>query len=521
MRASSLLCLLAALVGLVTADSSPVPPSGTFEEERGAFRRRTLEPLEESLQTLTADEPTATATLEAPSVPINTLSVDVQNVFAPFPAMNLKPKFFKVALVFDSTAVQAFGGRENARRRAQRIVKRMKQIFQDLPPLVLQVPEVHFWTREQEMDALKALDFKDEGFQLNAFTEWRVANVTTAHAVGHMFTARSFRNYIDTKTIFAKKSACKREIASSMSTIDGLADDDLIAKYAVHALAHTLGIDHLSVFSSQGVTMDDARACMQETGEVMQTAKWLNQLPLKAVWTRCSRIWLRMFFEGYPYGCVGAACTVQPIYNGRSDYPACMETPAPSDAFPVCGDGILQPESGEECDCGDAKTCKDKCCNASTCKLQPEAKCSANDACCDSATCSPFAATEKKVCRSASTSCDLEEVCDGSSALCPADALAVLGAGCATTEGKSGLCDASGTCHDVANQCKVLMNNPLARPCPLAKMTKPCQVSCLLPGAKSCTVTKTRVNDGAICGKKKVCLQGACVANRKVRRKRG
>ncbi|MBI3182495.1 MAG: hypothetical protein HYZ28_10150 [Myxococcales bacterium] len=49
------------------------------------------------------------------------------------------------------------------------------------------------------------------------------------------------------------------------------------------------------------------------------------------------------------------------------------------------------------------------------------------------------------VCRSSADSCDLQETCSGSSAACPADVKAAVGASC-TVNGSSGLCTSSGAC---------------------------------------------------------------------------
>ena len=46
--------------------------------------------------------------------------------------------------------------------------------------------------------------------------------------------------------------------------------------------------------------------------------------------------------------------------------------------FEGCGDGIVNVEAGEECDCGDREECKsgkNTCCDYKTCKFVREAVC--------------------------------------------------------------------------------------------------------------------------------------------------
>merc|ERR1712025_576330 len=76
-----------------------------------------------------------------------------------------------------------------------------------------------------------------------------------------------------------------------------------------------------------------------------------------------------------------------------------------------CGNLIV--EEGEECDCGDITQCKNKCCDAKTCKLKPLAKC-AHGGCCHD--CQP--APRGMNCRKPKDECDIVDTCDGKSATC-------------------------------------------------------------------------------------------------------
>ncbi|XP_066109347.1 ADAM DEC1 [Saccopteryx bilineata] len=59
-----------------------------------------------------------------------------------------------------------------------------------------------------------------------------------------------------------------------------------------------------------------------------------------------------------------------------SQKPKCLlQAPAPRNIItkPVCGNQLL--EVGEECDCGSLQECANTCCEATTCKLKPDADC--------------------------------------------------------------------------------------------------------------------------------------------------
>uniref|UniRef100_A0A4W3GM42 Disintegrin domain-containing protein n=1 Tax=Callorhinchus milii TaxID=7868 RepID=A0A4W3GM42_CALMI len=55
------------------------------------------------------------------------------------------------------------------------------------------------------------------------------------------------------------------------------------------------------------------------------------------------------------------------------------------------------------------QSCKDPCCDASTCQLKPKAKCASVGACCESCQVLP----RGRLCRQAVGECDLPEVCSG------------------------------------------------------------------------------------------------------------
>lgn len=162
---------------------------------------------------------------------------------------------------------------------------------------------------------------------------------------------------------------------------------------------------------------------------------------------------------------------------------------------PTCGNGFVEP--GEECDCGLSAACKNSCCDASTCKLKPNAKC-ATGKCCDLTTCRPHSAGFE--CRSAVSECDSPEYCDGRNEFYPTDYFIHTNATCAMGDccdlktcrshktrfecrSASGECDSPEYCDGYSNFCP---NNQLKR-------------------------------DNQECGNGKICLNQQCVGTTKLR----
>ncbi|KAJ4940155.1 hypothetical protein JOQ06_026464 [Pogonophryne albipinna] len=123
--------------------------------------------------------------------------------------------------------------------------------------------------------------------------------------------------------------------------------------------------------------------------------------------------------------------------------------PSPSDVVgvAVCGNGRL--DKGEECDCGIAEECDNKCCNPVTCKLNSGAAC-AQGLCCDN--CQIRVAGTP--CRGSVNTCDLSEYCNGKNAHCPVDFYLMDSLPCEYS-GASAYCF-EGRCQTYDFQCKHL-----------------------------------------------------------------
>ena len=147
-------------------------------------------------------------------------------------------------------------------------------------------------------------------------------------------------------------------------------------------------------------------------------------------------------------------CRLLPLSPGNT-VKGMSHLPVPSTQIfsgPVCGNSVV--EEGEECDCGLYSDCTNSCCQADTCTLRPGAAC-ADGACCLLSSCSLAAPLTQ--CRPAAGECDLPEVCDGQSPLCPPDDHLASGLPCS-----HGFCH-SGHCASHLAQCQLLWGQE-ARP---------------------------------------------------------
>ncbi|XP_053319580.1 zinc metalloproteinase-disintegrin-like batroxstatin-2 isoform X2 [Spea bombifrons] len=181
-----------------------------------------------------------------------------------------------------------------------------------------------------------------------------------------------------------------------------------------HEMGHNIGMNH-----DDGSCTCSARSCIMEPSLSTNTPRDFST---------CSH----RFYQDF-------------ILNRM---PLCMkDRPRKEDilATPMCGNKFT--EQGEECDCGTEQECRDLCCDATTCRLKPEAQCAEGECC---ANCKIKQAGE--VCRPAKDDCDLADMCDGTSAACPSDRFRVNGFPCRNSEG---FCY-NGKCPTLESQCAAL-----------------------------------------------------------------
>lgn len=178
----------------------------------------------------------------------------------------------------------------------------------------------------------------------------------------------------------------------------------------------------------------------------------------------------------------------------------------PSIAGHQCGNGIVEDE--EDCDCGGTAGCGDnQCCDPTTCKFKPTAKCDdSNESCCKG--CQFKAAGE--VCRPSTGVCDPQEACSGNNATCPPDASAPDGQSCGNNNASTQC--ASGQCTSRNQQCKTLMGSFTSKNDTYACNSQDCTLSCTSPefGPGVCYSMQQNFLDGTPCGGGGKCSNVCC-----------
>jgi MYXO-CTERM domain-containing protein len=251
---------------------------------------------------------------------------------------------------------------------------------------------------------------------------------------------------------------------------------------AVHELGHTLGMQH-----------DDGVSC-PDSGFIMAAVGCAN-CPSDNQFSSCSLRDFDTYLSGPAYA-AGDRCADDVPGGGTAS----------------CGDAVVG--AGETCDCG-ATDCADvdPCCDGSRCQLIAPAECSDfNDGCCQN--CAIVSADAQLVCRAQRSSCDIEEVCTGSSKDCPADTFEAAALDCEDERGNSGACY-FGECRSRATQCE-----QIAEQAGFANVAGPgpgCESSCdqvvCGNGPNSCVIINggPSVADGSLCDGGQ-CVNQVCVA---------
>ncbi|XP_055101735.1 disintegrin and metalloproteinase domain-containing protein 12 isoform X2 [Symphalangus syndactylus] len=196
-----------------------------------------------------------------------------------------------------------------------------------------------------------------------------------------------------------------------------------------HELGHNFGMNH--------DTLERGCSCQMaaEKGGCIMTPS--TGFPFPMVFSSCSRRDLETSLEKGMGMCLFNVPEVRESFGGQK-----------------CGNGFV--EEGEECDCGEPEECKNRCCNATTCTLKPDAVC-AHGLCCADCQLKPAGTA----CRNSSNSCDLPEFCTGASPHCPANVYLHDGHSC---QGVDGYCY-NGICQTHEQQCVALWGSG-AKPAP-------------------------------------------------------
>ncbi|XP_057576626.1 disintegrin and metalloproteinase domain-containing protein 28 [Hippopotamus amphibius kiboko] len=187
-----------------------------------------------------------------------------------------------------------------------------------------------------------------------------------------------------------------------------------VAGTMAHEMGHNFGMFH------------DTYACKCPSTECVMDRALSFHIPTD--FSSCSRDSFKKFLEDKLSDC---------LFN--------IPRPADIISTPICGNQLV--EMGEECDCGSPEECTNICCAAKTCKIKANFQCAVGE-CCEK--CQFKKAGE--VCRPTKDECDLPEMCDGKSGLCPDDRFQVNGFPC---QNGKGYC-LVGMCPTLEEQCTKL-----------------------------------------------------------------
>ncbi|XP_035888584.1 disintegrin and metalloproteinase domain-containing protein 28 isoform X5 [Phyllostomus discolor] len=249
-------------------------------------------------------------------------------------------------------------------------------------------------------------------FTLNNFWKWRESVLLRRrhHDIAQLITARGFSG--TTVGLAFMSSMCT---PYSVGVIQDHSDNALsVAGTMAHEMGHNFGMFH-----DYYLCQCPEKICVMEEALSIDTPTDFSS---------CSRVSFAQFSEGKLSDC---------LFNA----------PLPADVLstPLCGNQLVEAE--EDCDCGTSEECTNICCNAETCTVKAGSMCASGE-CCEGCQIKKGGT----VCRPAKDECDLPEMCDGQSALCPDDRFQVNGFPC---QNGKGYC-LMGLCPTLQAQCSEL-----------------------------------------------------------------
>uniref|UniRef100_A0A2K6UEQ9 ADAM metallopeptidase domain 12 n=1 Tax=Saimiri boliviensis boliviensis TaxID=39432 RepID=A0A2K6UEQ9_SAIBB len=362
----------------------------------------------------------------------NTSNLTVHNVFLP-PSQTwarrrkretLKTtKYVELVIVADNREFQRQGkDLEKVKQRLIEIANHVDKFYRPLNIRVVLVG-VEVWN-----DVDKCSISQDPFTSLHEFLDWRKMNLLPrkSHDNAQLISGVYFQG--TTIGMAPIMSMCTAE--QSGGVVMDHSDSPLGAAVTLaHELGHNFGMNHDTL--ERGCSCQTAA---KKGGCIMNPS---TGYPFPMVFSSCSKKDLETSLEKGMGMCLFNLPEVKQSFGGQK-----------------CGNGFV--EEGEECDCGEPEECMNRCCNATTCTLKPDAVC-AHGLCCEDCQLKPAGTA----CRDSSNSCDLPEFCTGASAHCPANVYLHDGHSC---QGVDGYCY-NGICQTHEQQCVTLWG-PGAKPAP-------------------------------------------------------
>ncbi|XP_060726338.1 disintegrin and metalloproteinase domain-containing protein 15 isoform X2 [Tachysurus vachellii] len=269
-------------------------------------------------------------------------------------------------------------------------------------------------------DQDKILIDKSPSDTLSRFLDWRTRELLPRlrHDNAQLIMGESFDG--TTVGMASQSSMCTKDRSGGVN-VDHLVSVLGVASTVAHELGHNLGMNH-------------------------DTAERSCQCPNERRLGGCIMEPSTGFMPGQLFSsCSEKDLSLSLMHGGGM---CLFNVPQPEKMLggPRCGN--LYVEKGEECDCGLLDECFDPCCNASTCKLVPDAQCSSDGICCEN--CKLRVAGS--LCREPLGECDLPEYCTGSSPHCPPNVFLQNGETC---QHGTSYCY-SGVCTTIDEQCHML-----------------------------------------------------------------
>ncbi|KAJ1059498.1 hypothetical protein K5549_018886, partial [Capra hircus] len=316
-----------------------------------------------------------------------------------------KKKYIEYYLVLDHGEFKRHNqDQEEIRKTVFEMVNYINMLYKKLNTYVALIG-MEIWNDKDKIDISSKASLT-----LENFAKWRTAVLLKRkhHDVAQLLTTVAFSG--TTVGLAYLSTMCSPDFSAGV--IMDHSDDALqVAGTMAHEMGHNFGMFH------------DNYNCKCPSIECVMDGSLSKNIP--TAFSSCSRASFEKFFEDKLSNC---------LFN----------VPLPTDIIstPICGNQLV--EMGEDCDCGTPEECTNICCDAKTCKVKENVQCAFGE-CCEK--CQLKKAGE--VCRPAKDECDLPEMCDGKSTLCPSDRYQINGFPCQNGKGYCRM----GTCPTLEQQC--------------------------------------------------------------------